>query len=70
MTRGAAAGRATTKRSRTIAIVCDRIGKPRIVLPRVNSGLHGHYRSYFDEECRALFAQRFARDIEMFGYRY
>ena len=31
---------------------------------------HGHYRSYFDEECRALFAQRFARDIEMFGYRY
>jgi len=50
--------------------VCDRIGKPRIVQPRVNSGLHGHYRSYFDEECRALFAQRFARDIEMFGYRY
>jgi hypothetical protein len=33
-------------------------------------GVHEHYRSYFDDECRALFEQRFARDIDLFGYQY
>jgi len=50
--------------------VCDRLAKPRACLPRINVGEHLPYRSYFDDECRALFEQRFACDIAAFGYRY
>lgn len=50
--------------------VCDRPARSRASLPRVNVGEHLGYRSYFDDECRALVEQRFARDIEAFGYRY
>ena len=50
--------------------VCDRLARSRASLPRMNVGEHLAYRSYFDDECRALFEQRFARDIATFGYRY
>lgn len=50
--------------------VCDRLAKSRATLPRTNVGEHLAYRSYFDDECRTLFEQRFARDIAAFGYRY
>jgi hypothetical protein len=50
--------------------VCDRIGKPRIILSWVNVGVREDYHSYFDDESRALFERRFARDIETFGYHY
>jgi hypothetical protein len=50
--------------------VCDRLAKSRVTLPRINVGAHLHYRDYFDDECRALFEKRYARDIAAFGYRY
>jgi len=50
--------------------VCDRLAKSRVTLPRVNVGSRLGYRSYFDDECRMLFEQRFARDIEAFDYQY
>ena len=50
--------------------VCDRLAKSRVALPRTNVGEHLAYQSYFDDECRALFEQRFARDIAAFDYRY
>ena len=50
--------------------VCDRLAKSRVTLPWLNVGLRREYRSYFDEESRALFEQRFARDIVAFNYSY
>jgi hypothetical protein len=50
--------------------VCDRLAKPGVNLPQVNVGAHPDYHSYFDDECRTLLEQRFARDIAVFGYRY
>lgn len=50
--------------------VCDRLAKSRVTLPWVNAGSRMDYRSYFDDECRMLFEQRFACDIEAFDYRY
>jgi hypothetical protein len=50
--------------------VCERLAMPRVRLPRINVGSHLEYRSYFDDECRALFERRFSRDIVEFGYCY
>ena len=53
-------------------IVCDIIGKPPQVLPRLNCGTREHYSKYFDAEpeARPLFDEIFANDIQMFGYPY
>jgi|ERR1041385_3702363 hypothetical protein len=50
--------------------VCQMIGKPRHRLPYVNKGIRDHYSTYFDDECRQLFMKHFARDVELFGYRF
>jgi hypothetical protein len=50
--------------------VCDRLATSRVTLPRINVGDHLDYRTYFDDECRTLFEQRFAGDIAAFGYSY
>jgi hypothetical protein len=39
-------------------------------LPRLNASCHGLYRDYYTARTRDLVAQRFARDIERFGYRF
>jgi len=52
--------------------VCDRLGRPRTVLTRVNCGSRLGYRDYFDDdgEARRLFRDRFGRDAALFGYDY
>jgi chondroitin 4-sulfotransferase 11 len=50
--------------------VCKLISKPRLELPHLNQGNRQHYSKYFDAECRQLFMDHFARDIELFGYHY
>jgi hypothetical protein len=39
-------------------------------LPRVNGTVRRHYASYYTPELRDLVAQRYAKDIEFFGYRF
>ena len=39
-------------------------------LPHNNSSHHRDYRSYYTEETRDLVAERYARDIEFFGYEF
>jgi chondroitin 4-sulfotransferase 11 len=39
-------------------------------LPRLNQSRHAHYSKWYNEKSKALIADRFAKDIELFGYQF
>lgn len=50
--------------------ISDRIGLPRQELDRVNASTHGHWRDYYTEDLKRRVGERYARDIDLFGYRF
>jgi hypothetical protein len=49
--------------------VCRRIGVAA-TLPHVKTTSHTHYRDAYDDQTRAVIAERFAPDITAWGYRF
>jgi len=50
--------------------VCGLVGIPNIILPKENVSKHKKYQQYYNNETRQIVAERYKKDIELFGYTY
>lgn len=48
--------------------VCERLGEPQTDLPYKMISSHSNYDKFYTDETRAIVADYFSKDFEMFGY--
>jgi hypothetical protein len=50
--------------------ICARLGMPGAELERVNASRHRPWQEYYDQELVGLVSALYARDLELFDYRF
>lgn len=50
--------------------ICDALQREKTMLPHVKKSSRGSYQDYYDAECRAIVADYFRSDIELFDYSF
>ncbi|WP_100655931.1 sulfotransferase family 2 domain-containing protein [Alteromonas flava] len=56
--------------SRDVERLCKIKGLTLVSLPHINKSSHTDYRKYYSEEMRTIIEERFAEDLEYFGYEF
>ena len=52
-------------------LICEKTGIPKCRLSHINKGTRErNYRKYYSEKTKMMIAERFKKDIELFGYRF
>jgi hypothetical protein len=50
--------------------VCKELNLSNLPVKKVNTTNHKHYTEYYDDETREIVAEKYAKDIEYFGYKF
>ena len=50
--------------------ICDKINKPNLSLPHINSTTHAPYWEYYNDDTKEMIQTKYKKDIEAFNYEF